>query len=116
MTYTFAQALQAFKTEVNVKHPPIEIQTRIVQELTKGRGGHERGIDSGSYTGRGGFGRGRGGRGYSGSSYSGPGSKVITLKNGKKIEYHASIKFDNDVYNNMTGGQRDVLHREKKYQ
>ena len=31
-----------------------------------------------------------------------------------KIDYHASIKFDNDVYNNTTDGQRDTLHREEK--
>ena len=36
------------------------------------------------------------------------------MKNGKKIDYHASIKFENDVYNNMTYGQRDTLHRERK--
>ena len=60
MTYTFAQALQAFKTEVNIKHPPGAIQTKRVQELTKGRGGRGRGRDSGRYAGRGIFGRGRG--------------------------------------------------------
>ena len=42
MTYTFSQALQEFKTEVNIKYPPGAIQTRRVQELTKGRGGHGR--------------------------------------------------------------------------
>ena len=36
------------------------------------------------------------------------------LWNGKKIDYHASIKFDNDVYNNMTYNQKDTLHRERK--
>ena len=77
MTCTFAQTLQAFKTEVNIKYPSGEIQTRRVQELAKGRGGRRRGR----------FGRGRGGRGYGGGSYSRPGSiysrpgsKVITLK------------------------------------
>ena len=68
MTYTFAQALQAFKTEVNIKHPPGAIQTRRVQELIKGRGGRERGRDSGRYAGIGRFGRGRGGIGYGGGS------------------------------------------------
>ena len=51
MTYTFAQALQEFKTEVNIKHPPGAIQTKRVQELTKGRGGRGRGQDSGRYAG-----------------------------------------------------------------
>ena len=70
MTYTFAQALQAFKTEVNIKHPPGAIQTRRVQELTKGRGGRGRGGDSVTYAGRGRIGRVRGGRGYVGGRYS----------------------------------------------
>ena len=52
MTYTFAQALQAFKTEVNIKHTPGEIKTRRVQKLTKGRGGRGRGRYSGRYVGR----------------------------------------------------------------
>ena len=121
MTYTFAQALHAFKTEVNIKYPPGAIKTIRVKELSKGRGGHGRGRYSGRYAVRGIFGRIRGGRGYGGgsysepgSSYSRPGSKVVTLKNGKKIDYHASIKFYNDVYNNMTDDQRDTLHRERK--
>ena len=45
MTYTFSQALYEFKTEVNIKYPPGSIQTRRVQELTKGRGGRGRGRD-----------------------------------------------------------------------
>ena len=36
------------------------------------------------------------------------------MKNGNKIDYHASIKFDNDVYNNITDNQRDTLPRERK--
>ena len=38
MTYNFAQALQAFKTEVNIKYPPGVVATRRVQEMGKGRG------------------------------------------------------------------------------
>ena len=53
MTYTFARALYAFNTEVNIKHPSGEIQTRRVQELTKGRRGRGRGRDYGRYSGRG---------------------------------------------------------------
>ena len=40
--------------------------------------------------------------------------KSSLWKNGKKIDYHASIKFDNDVYNTMTDGQRDTRHIERK--
>ena len=35
MTYTFAQALHALKTELNIKYPPGAIQTIRVQELSK---------------------------------------------------------------------------------
>ena len=34
-------------------------------------------------------------------------------ENGKKIDYHASIKFDNDINKNMTDDQRDTLHSER---
>ena len=56
---------------------------------------------SGSYGGRGrvsgilGCGRGRG---YSPKL----GYKVITLMNGKRIDYHASIKFSDDIFHQMT--------------
>ena len=55
MIYTFAQALQALKTEANIKHTPGEIQNRRVQELTKGIGGRIRGRYSVRYAGRGRF-------------------------------------------------------------
>ena len=38
MTYTFAQALQDFNTEVNIKKTPGEVTTRRLQEMVKGRG------------------------------------------------------------------------------
>ena len=121
MTYTFTQTLYAFKTEVNIKPPPGAIKTIRVQELTKGRGGRGRGRYSGRYSEIVKFGRSRGSRGYSGGTYSRPGSsysrsvsKVITLKNGNKKDYRASIKFDNDFYNYMADGQRDKLYRERK--
>ena len=39
------------------------------------------------------------------------------MKTGNKIDYHASIKSDNDVYNNMTDNQRDTIHgKRKEYQ
>ena len=72
MSYTFEQALKSFKTEVKTKHPPGVIQTRRVQELTKGSGGCKRGRDSGRYAGRGRFIRGIGDSGYDGGNYYRP--------------------------------------------
>ena len=86
MTYNFAQELQAFKTEVNIKYPPGAVATRRVHEMGKGIDkGRYGGRDPGRYGGRdresGIFGRGRG-RGYSPKL----GYKVITLMNGNKID------------------------------
>ena len=66
----------------------------------------------GIFRGRGRFVRGRG------SVYS-PKlvSKVITLMNGKRIYYHSSIKFSDNIYHRMTNNQRENFHREiKEYQ
>ena len=61
MTYTFAQLLYVFKTDMIIKYPPVAIQIRKVQELTKVRGGHERG-NSERYAGGRRCGRSREGR------------------------------------------------------
>ena len=69
MTYTFAQAMQAFNKKVSIKYPPVSVATRRVQEMGKGRDrGRYGGIESRRYGGRsrvsGRLGRSRG-RGYS---------------------------------------------------
>ena len=114
ITYTFAQAVQTFKTDVNIKYPPVEVPTRIEQEMVKGRGrGKYGGMYSGRYSGRG---RGSGIFGhYRGLGYIPKlGSKFIALVNGKKIDYHASIKFSGDIYHQMTNNQQENIHRERK--
>ena len=98
MTNIFDQALQDFNTEVNIKYPPGAVTIKRLQEMGKERGRvRYGGRDSGIYGGRGRvsgrFGRDRG-CGYSPKA----GSKVSTLMNGKKIDYHASIKFSDDIY------------------
>ena len=114
MTYIFSQSMQAFKTEVKIKHLPGAVVTRIVQEMEKGigRGRYGRG-DSGIYGGRGResvrFGHSRG-RQYIPKL----GSKVITLINWKKIDYHTSVKFSGGIYHQMTTYQRKYLQRERK--
>ena len=99
---TFAKVLKAFKMEVDIKYTPVAVAIRRVQEMGKWRGrGRYGGRDSGRYGGRG---RGSGifGRGRGCVYIPKLGSKVITIMNGKKIEYHASIRFSDDIYHQMT--------------
>lgn len=129
MTYTYDQALMAFKTEVNKKFPPgssaAQIKRRI-QELDRGHNaGRGRGR-SGYGRGRGGrgFGRGRGGRGYGRGGRSGrggrgnynrpTGTKWITLTDGRQIEYHPAFNFPDKIYNLFTREDRDMLRRERE--
>ena len=114
MTYTFDQALQAFKTEVDIKYPPRAVTIRIVQELGKLRGRviyvvRDSRRYGGRFRGSGIFGGGRG-QGYIPKLVS----KVITLMNGKKVYYHAYIKFSDDKYHQMKNDQKETLQRERK--
>ena len=78
--------------------------------VCRGRyGGRDSGICGGRGRGSGKFGRGRG-RGYSPKL----GSKVISIMNGKKIYYHASIKFSDGIYHQMTNDQQENIHIERK--
>ena len=114
MNYTFNQSLQYFKIKMNIKYTTGGVAIRRLQETGKGRyRGRHGGRDSIRYGGRGRgsgrFGRGRG-RGYSPKL----GSKVITLMNGKRIYYRASIKFSDDIYHQMTNNQRETIHVKRK--
>ena len=99
---------------MDIKYPPGSVANIRVQEMGKGRGIRRYGgRDSGRYgvrgrgSGRLGLGRGRG---YSPKL----GYKVITLMNGRKIDYHSYIKFNDDIYHKMTNEQRETIHRERK--
>ena len=123
-TYTYAQALVAFKTEIHKKFPPGANPNKIkrtIQELEghrgntppynsqyggrgRGRGGRRRG-------GHGcGHGRGRGRGGYQQQNDA----TMITLKNGKHIEYHASYNFPMEICSQFTDGQINTLKRERR--
>jgi hypothetical protein len=39
---------------------------------------------------------------------------MITLRNGQKVEYHASYSFPEKVYNQFTSEQKDTMRRERK--
>ena len=120
LTYTYAQALLAFKTEVNNKFPPGSnpTNTRRISEMSGrggrgyGRGGKGRGF-RGRNGGRGygGRGQGRGRGGYGNQRRSD--SKTITLKDGQKIEYHPSFKFPDALYEKFTNEQKDMLKAQR---
>ena len=120
MTYTYDQALMAFRTEVNKKFPPgssaAKIKRRIQENNSKGQD-RRKGRDNYRGPGRG-RGRGRGGRGGGGrgrGNYFRPdGTKWITLTNGRQIEYHPSFNFPNKVYNMFTKEDKDMLRRDRE--
>ena len=82
VTYTYGQALRAFKMEVLKLHlegnSSSKSMRRIKEMKQKRKGGRER----------------RGGQ----IKKSRPDSQIITLLNGKKIEYHPLFRFPSDVF------------------
>ena len=125
MTYTYAQALLAFKTEVNKKFPPEASPQKIKRTMQQLEGNTEKGnSENRSYGGGRGRGRGRGrGSGRGGRGRGGRGrnqqtrhsdAKMITLKNGKRVEYHASYSFPQDVYEQFTDNQIQTMRDERK--
>lgn len=131
-TYTYQQALQAFKTEVNNKFPAGSTPTyaRRISEASGAQGGRGnygnrgggrgRGYGGRSYGGYGGrsyggrgFGNGRGGRGNGNGNFNND-SKTITLQDGQETQYHPSFKFPPHIYNQFTSEQRDMLRNDRK--
>jgi hypothetical protein len=123
MTFTYAQALQAFKTKVNKKFPPgtTATNTRRISEMSGGRGqrgrggGRGRGYGGRNYGGRG-YGRGRQNQGRGRGGYGNQkrnDSKTITLKDGQKIEYHPSFRFTDALYEKFTNEQKDMLKSQR---
>lgn len=123
MIYTFDNAISAVTMTVQARHPPGS-QTRYDSarrrqirqtDSRRGRGGNNRG------------GNGRGGRGnnreYIGTktfpsrdrvTSTRDGSQPQKLANGKWIEYHASIKYSNDIMSSMPSQLKDRMTRERR--
>ena len=116
IVYTYKQALSLFRTEVNQRHPigsQQEHGRRAIRE-TEQRGGRP---------GRGGRGYYRGGRGGRGDRPTAcrqydtgeqihktrNDSEIITLTNGKRIEYHPAFRFDDATFRLFTQDQFDRL-------
>ena len=110
ITITYEQALSSFRNEVNRKFPP----------NLGGSNNSRRSIRESNRTGRGTRG-GRGGRGGR-SDRGGRGrnvqpkhqrddSKLITLTDGQRIEFHPSFTFPSNFYNKMKDSDKDELKR-----
>ena len=111
MVYTYSQALALIRTEVNERHPAgsrSDNNRRALSEAGRGRGRGGRG--------RGG-GRGRATKQYDSSEYvqkTRDDSTIITLTNGKKIEYHPAFRFDQEIFELFTQDQYDKLRSQRK--
>ena len=119
VTYTYDQALNAFRTEVHKKHPPTmntqQRSRRHIQETSqsgrgRGQGNRYHGRGQGGY-GRGGRGGRSSGRGRGGGNRS---KDQIYLKDGRKIEYHPSYNFPPDVFREMKDEDRNRLKKERE--
>ena len=107
VTMTYEQALQMFRDVVNLKFPPElggKRSRRHINEMS-GRGGRNGRGGRGGQGGRG----GRGGRGRGGNKRTRPDSTMITLTNGKQIEFHPSFNFSGEIYGKMRQEDKDNL-------
>ena len=109
---TYDQALSLFRNMVNQKHPPQMGAAHIraccnINELSTGHG--DRG---GQFSGR----SGRGGRhkGGLGTQRTRTDSRIITLTDGQKVEYHASFNFPKHIYMKMKEEDREIMRRERQ--
>lgn len=110
MNYTTAMRL--YRMRVQQKFPAGAQSTpvgrgRHVRELKTNGGGYGRG-------GKGGRGNYRNNRRHDPNRRDHPDAIDITLRNGKKIKYHASYRFTDDQMRQFTDEQRDRLRRERE--
>ena len=115
---TFNQAMTDCRLAVYEKYPPADNPMlartrRHVNEVGRGRG-RGNGSGRGRFTGRGGH--GRGGRGYNGGHIrkTRQDSKIITLTDGSRIEYHPSFRFTDEQMRLFTNEQKDQLRNERR--
>jgi hypothetical protein len=102
MTLTFSMALTAFRNEVNRKFPPeVSTNTRRVSRQVRQvqRGGRGRG--------------GKGNRYGNKPAKTRTDSDLITLTDGKQIEYHPSFKFPSNVFAKFKDSDKERLRRER---
>ena len=96
LNYTYDEAMTAFRNKVMKKNSsaPYVQNLRRVKETHSKRNQHTNDSSKGK-------------KGH-------PDEIMITLKNGKKIKYHASYKFDDETYRLFTSEQRQMLYNQRK--
>ena len=118
---TYKAALASFRNAVNLVHPPqMKPGNRVRRNVREANSSGGRGrTNQGGYgprkgdcTTRGGHGGCSGHGGYVHKTRSD--SRIITLTDGKKIEYHASFTFPNNVYRAMQPQDKEQLKRERE--
>lgn len=112
---TYELALVTIRNAVRAKYPATmdshQVTRRNVREVYRkdpkgrGHGGHGRG------GGRGG-GRGRGGRGEPHRTRND--SEIITLKDGRRIEYHPSFKFPTHIFAQFKDSDKAKLKKQRE--
>jgi len=109
ITFTYAQALSAFRNEVNRKFPPEmasknNTRARRINETSRngGRGGGR---------GRGRGGRGNGGRG--GGKTPHPEERKVTGIDGRTIRVHPSYDFPRNIWFNLPDNERKRVTTER---
>ena len=116
VTITYAQALAAFRNEVNRKFPThmtTTERTRRMAEMdtyyNQGRGG------IGRHYGRGGRGRGRqGGRGQGRARRRPENIRTITGLDGQQLEVHPSYNFNAEDWHNIPSDEKNRLIQERQ--
>ena len=98
--FTYAQAMRAFKTEVLKMNPNANVNstTRRVKEV----GSNNRPKRKGQNNQKGGF-----------IKKTRTDSKIITLQNGKKVEYHPSFRFPYDVFSQFKPEHKEMLKNDR---
>ena len=108
MVLKYEDALANFRNAVNLVHPPEikPIQRNLVRRnvrevgfrsTTKNERYHIRNVDRNYFI-----------------KCKRTDSRIITLKDGKKIEYHASFNFPNKIYQQMKDIDKELLKQERK--
>lgn len=109
LTLTYEHALSAFRNAVNQKHPPeMSAPHRARRNIREVRRFQRGGRGNGRGSGRGGRGNQRGER------RTRTDSEIITLTDGKKIEYHPSFHFPIEILRKFTQEQRDKMKRQRQ--
>lgn len=116
LTMTYELALNTFRNAVRAKYPATmdstQVTRRNIREINRGSG---RGRGHGGLGRGGGRGRGRLGRGPGVEPHrTRTDSEIITLKDGRRIEYHPSFKFPTQVFAQFKDQDKAKLKKQRE--